>query len=199
MAPARLQEIAFRMPGPLQDLRCLHTSVWSIVRNSRTQTRNFLFAFAEHGATIGIIIRSRHLPERLDQHARQVPPAELDGEFQFALRANPVARHIDQTGKNITQALLNDDELLAWLHKQGEKHGFLPQTASISLSRRCRRCTSAQGLPYTINDVVFRGILSVTSSARLQQALEQGIGRSKAFGYGMLLLASLDEKAGANE
>ena len=188
MNSAPLQEIAFLLTGPLRDLRTLHTSVWSVMRSSRSQHRNFLFSFAEQGNTIGIIVRSRFLPARLVNQAKPLPQARPEREIRFALRANPVIRAIDRCGKTAPEALLGSDNLLNWLRKQGARHGFLP--CAVSYSQRCRHCTSSQGQSYVINDVVFRGTLRITAPDCLQQALEHGIGRSKAFGYGMLLLAS---------
>lgn len=193
LAPAQVQEVAFRLPGPLCDLHNLHQSVWSVVRLSRDQQRSFIFSFAEYRNMIGIIVRSGNLPEHLQARARLLASPADTGEYWFALRANPVARHVELSGKTVTRALTGGDDLVDWLYRQGERHGFQPRSASLSLARRCRRCTPSQGAPYTINDVLFRGSLSITSPQRLQQALINGIGRSRAFGFGMLLLASPDE------
>ena len=108
----------------------------------------------------------------------------------YVLRANPVTRAPNRLGKPVARALLGRNELLRWLSAQGERYGFAPQPESLRLIQGTRRCTPSRGRTYTINDVVFSGELRVLQSHRLLQALENGIGRSKAFGYGMLLLSN---------
>ena len=195
MTPACPQEIAFRLPGPLRDLRSLHQSVWTVMRANRDLQRGFIFAFAEHSGMIDIIVRSSNLPAHLQACAKPLALPSDTGDYRFALHANPVTRYIEPPGKTVTEALLNDDELIGWLRRQGNRHGFLARPASLSWTRLHRRCTPSHGSPYAINDVLFRGSLSITSPQRVQQALANGIGRSKAFGYGMLLLAPLLETA----
>lgn len=186
---AALQEVAFRLPGPLQDLRWLHRAVWSAVRRQPLQTRDFLFAFAEQSDTIGIVVRSRRLPGHLARHAHPLAAPPAGDQTEFVLRANPVAR-VFGGHKPVARALLDPEELLGWLCAQGERHGFEPQPGSLTLTRRGRRCTSSQGQSFIVNDVVFRGALRVVQTNRFQRALEAGMGRSRAFGYGMLLLSA---------
>ena len=67
------------------------------------------------------------------------------------------------------------------------------ETSSLEAFRRRRLVRKRQGGERKSRvverpDVVMRGILTVTEGERFQQLLRRGIGRHKAFGFGMLLL-----------
>ena len=48
---------------------------------------------------------------------------------------------------------------------------------------------SSAGHRLTFASVLFEGVLEVTDAERFRQALEQGIGSAKAYGFGLLSIA----------
>jgi CRISPR system Cascade subunit CasE len=188
MNMATLQEVAFRLPGPLTDLQQLHRNVWQAVRSDPDQTRNFIFAFTETPDDISIVVRSRWLPSHLQPHVKPVAAVQNGNCYRFKLRANPVRRRDHQPPQKTARPLLNRTELQTWLQRVGDNQGFIIEPDTLALQRRVRRCTPSCGRSFPINDVLFRGELRITDNLRFHDALETGIGRSKAFGYGMLML-----------
>lgn len=128
----------------------------------------------------------------------------------FRLRANPTRRLSDRApgredplvGKRV--ALLREKEQLAWLARKGEQHGFrlLATTANPELpdaraavletarGRRPIAGSTASPMPLRFGAVLFEGRLEVSDSTRFREALEHGIGSGKAFGFGLLSVAS---------
>lgn len=128
----------------------------------------------------------------------------------FRLRANPTKQLSDRTpgrqdrlvGKRV--ALLREEEQLAWLARQGERHGFrllatelsaeIPAAQAALQAAECGRRPSRDGtetMPLTFGAVLFTGHLEVTDAEQFRATLAGGVGRGKAFGFGLLSVASL--------
>jgi CRISPR system Cascade subunit CasE len=108
--------------------------------------------------------------------------AEGGGRHRFRLQANPT---VTRQGKRY--GLAGEDEQLAWLSRQGERHGFNLEaalvTASDVLSRR-----KGEG-QISVRRVCFEGVLQVQNLHAFSRALTSGIGPAKAFGCGLLSIA----------
>lgn len=112
--------------------------------------------------------------------------------YEFRLWASPVIqRHIHNSrGKrcNIVGASAQID----WLHRQGERGGFAVMDAgvrrSFSIGGDSRQATheAKSSIPHV--GVEFEGLLRVNDPTTFAGALRAGIGRAKAFGFGLLLL-----------
>ena len=80
-----------------------------------------------------------------------------------------------------------------WLKKQGERHGFTLLTDDNGL---CKLQNSAyvwhglnsKGKKAGFSSVNFSGQLQITDVDKFERALFYGIGRSKAFGCGLLMV-----------
>lgn len=127
----------------------------------------------------------------------------------FRLRANPTKRLSNRTpgredtllGKRV--ALLREDDQLEWLARKGEQHGFRLLTTnidptvpsvqvSVQAAERGRRPDPQRERPHplTFGAVLFNGHLEVTNADQFRSALADGIGSGKAFGFGLLSIAS---------
>ena len=104
----------------------------------------------------------------------------------FALRANPTRKE----GRRRV-GLTAPGEQMAWLAGQGETGGFevLGGQAHPEGTLWTRKRQSGQSWDICLRGVTFRGWLRVTCPARLQTAVAGGIGRGRAFGFGLLSLA----------
>lgn len=130
--------------------------------------------------------------------------------LRFRLRANPTrrvsAKHPNEPaqwhGKRVD--LVREEDQLAWLRRKGEQAGFAlvqvggqadldeVHAAPQAKQRGWRRVTQAEpAARLTFGSVVFDGMLDVTDLAAFQHALRTGIGSGKAFGFGLLSVASL--------
>lgn len=111
--------------------------------------------------------------------------------WRFALDANP-ASHTDQG----THSPFNEPDALAWLDRQGMKHGFhvtrdrldRPE-ATVALSQiRFRRKTG--DVRFVASR--FDGILAIDDPDKTRDVMLAGLGKSKAFGFGFLTLSRVD-------
>lgn len=103
--------------------------------------------------------------------------------YRFRLQANPT---VSRDGKRY--GLAGESEQLAWLQRQGERHGFALQTALVSASDLFDSRRKG-GAAVIVQRACFEGVLQVTSGDALRAALFDGIGPAKAFGCGLLSLA----------
>lgn len=126
-------------------------------------------------------------------------------EWSFRLTANP-ARAVAQ-GPNKRSKVVGHvtvEEQREWLTTRAQQHGFElltvagvePDSPDVTASvvRRekpvFRRNRADGGRDtVTINKVVFEGVLRVTDADPFRRVLIKGLGRSKAYGCGLLTLA----------
>lgn len=110
----------------------------------------------------------------------------------FRLRANPTARRRCSDGERRRVALYDDSEQMDWLERKAQQGGF----ALVSV--RSGGQTTVGGSVYrsgtkhelTLLSIQFDGVLDVRDPHRLRDAVRQGIGSGKAFGFGLLSLAA---------
>ncbi len=116
--------------------------------------------------------------------------------LRFLLRANPTKRlpsgrpgeKVD--GKRV--ALYREEAQRAWLIRKGTRGGFRPLAFDVrplgdSMSHKG---PMKEGAALTHVAVEFEGILEVTDPQLFQSSLSDGIGPGKAYGFGLLSLAS---------
>lgn len=135
----------------------------------------------------------------------------------FALRANPTvarrgfadgqtrrvavglspARAFAQMGREgehptapAEVAAWRDGELRSWLDRQAARAGFAVERAEAGpvVRRQVARAGDRRSAPMTIHEVEFTGVLRVDDAPAFAQARAEGIGRARAFGYGLLMV-----------
>jgi CRISPR system Cascade subunit CasE len=142
----------------------------------------------------------------------------VDGEYDqiragmslvFRLRANPtrrISKHNttqDEQWRGKRVELRREEDQLAWLARKGEQGGFrltgvdvrpeLPDTRVTNQEKaRGRRPAqdAVEAMPLRFGAVLFEGRLEVTDRAAFLATLRAGIGSGKAFGFGLLSVAS---------
>lgn len=133
----------------------------------------------------------------------------------FRLRANPTkkARKIENGETRLLQgqrvALRGESELVDWLRRRGEQHGFCllsareaPAVHDLRVVQEANVHGWAPGREsedemegrskarrITISSVLYEGHLRVTEVNEFRKALQHGIGPGKAFGMGLLSVA----------
>jgi CRISPR system Cascade subunit CasE len=129
--------------------------------------------------------------------------------LRFRLRANPTKRVSNRNGSEDTRwhgkrvELRSDEDRQAWLERKGEQSGFhllrvqaRPELANVRLSpqpnaRGRRPANGGEGsMPLTFGAALFEGLLEVTDADRFRQTLVEGIGSGKAYGFGLLSIAT---------
>lgn len=104
--------------------------------------------------------------------------------YRFRLLANPT---VTRQGKRY--GLVGEEAQLAWLQRQGERHGFALEASMVSHTDSIRGRKA--GARVSLLQVQFDGVLRVADQAALLGAVTAGIGHGKAFGCGLLSLARL--------
>lgn len=142
---------------------------------------------------VAILVQSRYLPdwdavERMGRQGYLASPPNvralgveiaLGQQFPFRLQANPTVK---RDGKR--HALHADDELMNWLLRQGDGHGFTCDPLRVQTVKLGNRY--GQKRRQTWHAVQFDGALVVTQAEAFEAALINGIGSAKAFGFGLL-------------
>jgi CRISPR system Cascade subunit CasE len=110
--------------------------------------------------------------------------------WAFRLRANPTKR----LGKSAGEAkqgkrvgIREEEKQIEWLQRKAEAGGF--RILQVHTSKDSRLKDEQHQLD--LFAVQFDGLLQVTDPALLQQAIVNGIGSAKGFGFGLLSLAPL--------
>lgn len=120
--------------------------------------------------------------------------------YVFEILLNPVRRsgearmHGEKEVKNLVPVGDKNPEiarklLLEWFLEKGAANGFQPDEENLMI-RICNSQTFTQknlaDKTVTHHKVLFSGTLTVTEPELFRTAFENGIGRAKAFGFGLL-------------
>jgi CRISPR system Cascade subunit CasE len=129
--------------------------------------------------------------------------------LRFRLRANPTQRisknntEQDEKWRGKRVELRREEDQLTWIGRKAEQGGFRllsiatrPDLADVRVSPQA----NAIGYPrddknrtkMTFGAALFEGLLEVQDVARFQQTLTAGIGSGKAYGFGLLSIATLN-------
>lgn len=100
--------------------------------------------------------------------------------LHFHLKANPTVK---RNGKR--EGLKTLEEQLNWIHQQGERNGFQVLGALVLESQR-EQYRKRQGGTITLQSVTFQGHLKITHPEPFKDALQNGLGHGKGFGFGLL-------------
>ncbi|MBW4696084.1 MAG: type I-E CRISPR-associated protein Cas6/Cse3/CasE [Lyngbya sp. HA4199-MV5] len=147
----------------------------------------------------GIAPNWTHLPsgycsDRTDQPIQfkpfepQVNHFQPGQRLQFRLKANPSKRD-KQTRKLI--GMFHQTDQIAWLERQAEQHGFTLLGVDVIPTPNVFGVKEKGKAPIRILTVMYQGILEITDSAQFINAMQQGIGRGRSYGCGLLSVARL--------
>jgi CRISPR system Cascade subunit CasE len=148
----------------------------------------------------------------IDRHSKPFTPEvshfPIDRQFQFRLKANPSKRN-KETRKTV--GIYFQPDQVAWLQNQGKRHGFSVESIDTIPSpnlwgkkdkNRVEEDGSANTTPtrlgkkdqhhIKVHTVLFQGILKVQDPSLLVSAIQQGIGRGKSYGCGLLSLSRIN-------
>lgn len=104
-------------------------------------------------------------------------------QYRFRLLANPT---VTRAGKRY--GLPGEAEQLAWLQRQGDRHGFEVKSALVTASDMLDSQRKGRA-SIMLQRACFEGLLQVSRADDVRLALVNGIGPAKAFGCGLLSMA----------
>jgi len=192
-----------------------HQILWDLFPNDGNKKRDFLFHKDEKGGIPQFLLVSGVMPVETDGVSvisKPYTPKLVEGQkLAFTLVANPVIsrkvegkkhsvkhdiwmdakRQAKENGSNAAtsiQACENASKL--WLIRQGERYGFsLKETDMLIdgyIQNRFYKGRKARPIQYS--SIHYEGLLTVTDAVEFSKMLFSGIGRSKAFGCGLMLI-----------
>ncbi len=109
------------------------------------------------------------------------PALRKGARYRFRLRANPV---VTREGKRF--GLVGEAAQRRWLERKGVGLAWRDYRAIDEGYLKMRRSENKE-VPY--KSVRFEGIVQIDDPAKALQALREGIGPAKGFGFGLLSLA----------
>jgi CRISPR system Cascade subunit CasE len=109
----------------------------------------------------------------------------------FRLRANPTARRRCSDGVRRRVGLYEEEEQIEWLKRKAARNGFDLLSVRGSGQKKITGSVYRNGSKHelTLFSVQFDGVLTVGDPDLVRDAVREGIGSAKAFGFGLLSLA----------
>lgn len=114
-----------------------------------------------------------------------------EGLYRFRILANP-SKQSDEHGRI---GILEPDGQVEWLKRKLMENGAVLRDVSIVFAKPYKPYkgfTQNQKGYMVIYGVMFEGFLQVTDTKLFQQALDNGIGRGKGLGFGLLSVIPVD-------
>ncbi len=195
-----------------------HRLVWSLFSDHPDRQRDFIYRWETDGRTPILYTLSERRPKDaeglFDVQTKDYDPVLHQGQpLAFSLRANTVIKKRDDDGKqsvhdvvmnakwemkqsgeweecDLSQAQLVQREGEAWLRQRAERHGFeLPEGMVGAESYQKHRFKKPRnGRRVTFVTIDFQGRLVVTGPEKFRETLFEGIGPTKAYGCGLLMV-----------
>lgn len=119
---------------------------------------------------------------------------EVGSTWQFRLTANPTKAcksSQDPMARGTVRAHITPFYQQQWLLVRCEAHGFslTPEEVYVVGSRWLRFYKGNQRKhPVTVLSCTYEGLLTITDAEQFRQTLQNGIGRGKAYGLGLLTI-----------
>jgi CRISPR system Cascade subunit CasE len=194
-------EMAFKTG--LRDSYAWHQKIWEAFPERDGEPRDFLTRLDEIDGGLRLLLLSPRQASRPDWCPEACwTDKEVSASFfshsayRFSLLANPTKKvKSDKNGNLLKNSrrvpLVTREDLLAWLQRKGEQHGFTFNPDQTRTVPRPRQSFIKKGQAGLHAATEFIGELQVTQTDSFQHAALKGIGSAKAFGFGMLCLSPL--------
>ena len=174
----------------LEDAYSIHRIVYSLFPKLPAENRDFLFF--DKGFEKGIrkiLILSKRKPENTkigNLEAKEVSDSFLEFDnYAFEILLNPVKRN----GKTQnTIPVIGKENLIKWFIEKSPQWGFETDEQSLTLEKIFVQefKKGNQNSNYTFSSVLFKGKLKVVDRNLFIKSFKEGIGKGKAFGFGLL-------------
>lgn len=197
-------ELAAQRRLQLTDGYAWHQVAWQAFPGLNDQPRPFLSRLdsAPDGYTL-LLLSKACRPERPDWCPEECWAVKFIARsflqhryYRFDVRANPTRKvvKLDANGQRTKNGrrkpLTRLDEQTDWLQRKATESGFaIVEAPEIGFCQdQVFRKRSEHGVH---TGVRFRGALEVTDPAQFEETFYKGMGSAKGFGFGMLLLQSI--------
>ena len=172
----------------------LHKFVWGMFPDGLQKMPSVIYRIKNkvHKNSLAIYVVSSIPTKRTEDffssfQIKEFNPSFVDGIYlRFDLLANPV---ISMPRSNRRTAILDQEKQIEWIKKQGVNNGFSIKELAIGPYEKKMIKKGSKAFP--VFSVPFSGILRVEDSVKFKNAVENGIGREKAYGMGMLMVSKI--------
>jgi len=127
------------------------------------------------------MIESKFIPQGFFKHQR----------YAFQVLLNPVEQPQGSRGK---MPVVGRDALRDWFARRQERWGFASNSEDLEIFNLGVQTIHKAERTITYNMAEFRGVLEVTDRECFIDSFINGIGRGKAFGFGLLQIRPFKEK-----
>jgi len=178
----------------MKDAYSVHKMVYSLFpRQGEQDSRDFLFA--DKGGDWNsrkILVLSRRAPLPMDHgrvESKEIPDSFLEYDYYgFEVLLNPVVRN-GLSGS--TRAVRGTENLKTWFLERSASFGFeVDPPESLQVRNEgvvvFDRNKEGSRMSQTHNTATFIGKLRVTDRSLFKKSFENGLGRAKGFGFGLL-------------
>lgn len=199
-----------RALGDVQELHRIVMSGFTDIGSPRPRSELGVLYRVDHGERVSaVLVQSAVEPmwsdvESLDVLAEPVRvrdaspllqlPAGATFRFRLLANATRAVRPEGRSSRHAQRVPIRSDGgpggRIAWLERKAADHGFRVDTESVvAVPQAPRRGARSGGSRITLEGCVFDGLLTVTDAVRFRAAICEGIGRGRAYGYGLLTVA----------
>ena len=176
----------------IQDYQLFHRAVMQLFGTKRSDN-NVLFRYNSKTANLYILSKCKpnlqFLPKCFTLLAqRDMTSWEENIEngqyYRFDILVNPI-----KTSENKRFFLREEKDRRAWLSRKAEQSGFNLEQVREGVPNTIKGVhTKDKGASFSFQSVGYQGILRVTDKEKFRSAWENGIGKEKAYGQGLLML-----------
>lgn len=175
------------------DTYTIHKIVYSLFPKEDENTRSFLFAYKGgdfNEKRILILSKNNPLnPEIGTIESQNIPVDFLKQDYYgFEVLVNPVKRD-SKSGKMI--AVRGKENIAAWFVEKSKSLGFEVLENSLSVSDTNVLQFTKDNKKVTLGKALCVGRLKVTDRELFIKTFEDGIGKGKAFGFGLFQVVPL--------
>jgi CRISPR system Cascade subunit CasE len=168
-------------------------------RLDRTPTSIWLYVTSPSRPDLTHLVEQAGWPTQGAWETRDYEPflsrLQTGQRWVFRLCANPAHAVNDATGAMKRYGHVTVAQQQQWLLDRAERNGFAVVVGEagpdLAVTRRERKVFRRDSATVTIDTAQFDGQLEVRDPDVLRRALTGGIGRSKAYGCGLMMLAPL--------
>jgi CRISPR system Cascade subunit CasE len=186
----------------IKDAYGLHKVIYGLFEETRSQAEKQAsvssgIIYVDKGGDFNsrqILMLSNRKPHQTPQfgtvESRSVPESFLNhAHYAFEVTLNPGKRD-KQTGKIIP--MRSREEVAEWFLARTEKSwGFSVNAENLQTEKIGVQAFAKDGRTITHGSATLKGELRVTDPDRFRQSFLQGIGRGRAFGFGLLQIVPL--------
>lgn len=180
----------------LKDAYSIHRIIYSLFPKQDNETRNFLFA--DKGGDWNyrqILILSKRKPETPEFGeiiSKEIPESFLGWDYYgFEVIVNPIQRN---GPSKKTMPIRGMENLHKWFIQRAATMGFEVEPESLQVTRiGVQRFDKDKEVTITHGTATFIGKLKVIDRQVFIKSFEQGIGRAKGFGFGLLQIVPIQK------